>query len=133
MKNNLEFKGFAGSIEFSLNDNCFFGKIIGINDLVSYEAQTVSELREAFEEAVNDYLQIKKTVKTQLEEIIFYISWAKISKTYFGKSRSWLYHKLDGVDGNGKASEFTEEEKETLQNALFDISDRIRKIAEKLV
>lgn len=133
MKNNLEYKGYIGTVDYSTDDNCFFGKIIGINDLVSYEAQTVSELREAFEQAVNDYLQMKKTVKTQLEEIIFYISWAYISKTYFGKSRSWLYHKLDGVDGNGKPLDFTEKEKEQLRNALFDISDKIRKTAEKLV
>ena len=52
----LEYKGYLGTVEFSAEDNCLFGKIIGINDLISYEAQEVSELKEVFEEAVNDYL-----------------------------------------------------------------------------
>lgn len=64
----LEYKGYLGTVEFSAEDNCLFGKIIGINDLISYEAQEVSELKEAFEEAVNDYLDIckelgKETIK----------------------------------------------------------------------
>ena len=75
----------------------------------------------------------KITAKVQLDEIIFDLSWADISKTYFGKSSSWMYNKLNGKDGNGGFGEFTAEEKETLQNALFDISDRIRKTAEKLI
>jgi hypothetical protein len=54
---------------------------------------------------------MKKTVKTRLEEIIFDLSWAEILTKYFEKSRSWLYHKLDGVDGNGKPLDFTEKEK----------------------
>ena len=52
----LEYKGYLGTVEFSAEDNCLFGKVIGINDLISYEAQEVSELKEVFEEAVNDYL-----------------------------------------------------------------------------
>ena len=40
------------------------------------------------------------TMKAELEDILLAISWADLSKTYFGKSNSWLYHKLDGVDGN---------------------------------
>lgn len=64
----LEYKGYLGTVEFSAEDNCLFGKIIGITDLISYEAQEVSELKEAFEEAVNDYLDTckelgKETIK----------------------------------------------------------------------
>ena len=56
------------------------------------------------------------------------ISWAKISNKYFGKSSSWIYHKLDGIDENG----FTYSEKLQLKNALFDFSERIRKAAEMI-
>ena len=31
---------------------------------------------------------------------------------YFNRSGSWLYHKLDGIDGNKKPTAFTEEERE---------------------
>jgi predicted HicB family RNase H-like nuclease len=60
MKNYLEYKGYVGTVDFSAEDNCLFGKIIGINDLVNYEAESVTELKEVFEEAVNDYLETCK-------------------------------------------------------------------------
>jgi Domain of unknown function (DUF5053) len=57
---------------------------------------------------------------------------AKISMKYFEKSRSWLYHKLDGIDGNGKPTDFSAEEKEQLRNALKDLSIRISTCADNL-
>ena len=51
------------------------------------------------------------TMKSTLKDILISISWADLSKRYFGKSNSWLYHKLDGIDGNKKPIEFTEEVK----------------------
>jgi len=75
----------------------------------------------------------KPTAKAQLDNIILDVSWADISKSYFGKSSSWIYNKLNGRDGNGGHGEFNEQETEVLRNALFELSDRIRKCAEKLV
>jgi hypothetical protein len=74
----------------------------------------------------------KTTVKQQLAEILLDISWTKIAQKYFKKSSSWIYHKLDGVDGNGNESDFTYSEKLQLKNALFDFSERIRRTAESL-
>jgi predicted HicB family RNase H-like nuclease len=45
------------TVHFSAEDEVFYGKIIGINDLVSFEGTTVKELKIAFEEAVEDYLE----------------------------------------------------------------------------
>ncbi len=56
MNNQLKYKGYIGSIETSLEDNCLFGKILFIKALVSYEGKTVAELDAAFHEAVDDYL-----------------------------------------------------------------------------
>lgn len=70
------------------------------------------------------------TMKAQLYDLLISISWADLSKRYFGKSGSWLYHKLDGIDGNGKPTEFNEEERFQLKGALIDLSNRIRKAAE---
>ena len=75
---------------------------------------------------------VKITARQQLDAIILDVSWADISKTYFGKSSSWIYNKLNGRDGNGGHGDFSQKEKEELRNALFDIADRIRKSAEKL-
>ena len=72
------------------------------------------------------------TVKQQLSDILLDVSWAKISRKYFGRSSSWMYHKLDGIDGNGNKSDFTYTEKLQLKNALLDFSERIRYAAENI-
>jgi len=55
--NTLKYKDFIGSVNFSEEDEVFFGKIEGINALVTFEAETVTELKKAFKEAVSDYLE----------------------------------------------------------------------------
>ena len=52
----LNYKGFIGSVAFSEEDNVFFGKIEGIDGLVNFEGSSVEELKEAFHEAVDDYV-----------------------------------------------------------------------------
>lgn len=56
--NVLKYKGFLGSIEFDLTANILHGKILYINDFVDYNAETVQELKSAFEAAVEDYLEL---------------------------------------------------------------------------
>ncbi len=65
MENYLKYKDYFGSVEFSAEDNTLFGKIIGINDLVSYEANSVDDLRTAFTEAVDDYLETCKELEKE--------------------------------------------------------------------
>ena len=62
MSNVLEYKGYTGSIEASIEDHCLFGKILFISDLVTYEAETVSDLEAEFIVAVDDYLLTCKEV-----------------------------------------------------------------------
>jgi predicted HicB family RNase H-like nuclease len=56
MKNALRYQDFIGSVHFSAEDDCFFGKIEGIDDLVTFEGRDVDELKRAFREAVEDYI-----------------------------------------------------------------------------
>ena len=72
------------------------------------------------------------TMKARMEDLLISISWSDLAKRYFGKSGSWLYHKLDGIDGNRRPTEFTDAEKEQLRGALVDLSDRIRRAAENI-
>lgn len=57
MSNKLFHEGFFGEVNFSAEDNVFHGKITGITDLVSFEGTTVEELKNAFKEAVEDYIE----------------------------------------------------------------------------
>ena len=63
MKNVLEHRGYTGTIEFSAADELFFGKINGIRDVVTFEADSVAKLRKAFKEAVEDYLETCKQIE----------------------------------------------------------------------
>ena len=56
MNNILEYKGYIGSIEFSEADELFYGKVMGIRSLISYEGTTAQELVNDFHGAVEDYL-----------------------------------------------------------------------------
>jgi len=56
----MEYKGYYACIEYCDEDNCFFGTITGIADVVTFEGNSKEELKEAFIEAVEDYLNICK-------------------------------------------------------------------------
>lgn len=62
-QNTLRHKGFIGSVHFSASDEVFFGKILGVNDLVTFEGNTVVSLKKSFHEAVEDYLELCKASK----------------------------------------------------------------------
>lgn len=83
-------------------------------------------------EIIAKHQQLDCDMRKKIEDIELSISIREIANNYFHKSASWLYHKLDGIDGNGGKGGFSAEEKETFKNALFDISSRIRKVAENV-
>ncbi len=58
MSNLLEYKDYMGTVEYSSSDNVLFGKVVGINGLVSYEGKSIEELQKDFEEAVDDYIEM---------------------------------------------------------------------------
>ena len=54
----LEYKGYKGSVEYSKEDNCLFGKVQGMSKaLILYEGQTLDELRKDFEEGIDSYIE----------------------------------------------------------------------------
>ena len=53
----MNYKGYAARIEYSDEDGLFVGHIAGIRDVVGFHGEAVHELRQAFEEAVDDYLE----------------------------------------------------------------------------
>lgn len=56
MNNTMEYKGYIGSVEFSEEDELFYGKVQGIRSLISYEGNSAAELIGDFHAAVDDYL-----------------------------------------------------------------------------
>ena len=56
MSNRLKYKGFEGTVEYSEDDDCLFGKILGINGLAMYFGDSLESLKKDFYEAVDFHL-----------------------------------------------------------------------------
>ena len=57
MSNLLSYKNFNGTVEYSKEDSCLFGKVIGIKSLLSYEGDSVGELEQGFQNVIDEYLE----------------------------------------------------------------------------
>ena len=68
MKDFIQYKEYIGSVHFNAEDEVFFGKIEGVEDLVSFEGNSVSDLKNAFIESVEDYINLCKTSGKQNEK-----------------------------------------------------------------
>ena len=51
----MEYKGYLSHVEFDDESNIFYGEVINIRDVVTFQGKSVEELRPAFEESVEDY------------------------------------------------------------------------------
>lgn len=87
-----------------------------IADFVSNQLQSIDDKLDVIEESA---------IKLQLQEVAEIVSLSYLAKKYFNKSRSWLYQRLNGNTVNGKPARFTQEELQTFNNALQDISKKI--------
>lgn len=56
----LSYKGYHGTVEYSLEDQILYGKVIDIQSLISYEGTTIAELTADFKGAIDDYLKLCK-------------------------------------------------------------------------
>lgn len=63
--NKMSYKGYHARVEFSDEDNLFVGRLAGVNDIITFEGESVTELKAAFEEAVDDYLETCKQLDKQ--------------------------------------------------------------------
>lgn len=62
MGKTMKYKGYYATIEYSNEDNIFYGVVQGINDMVSFEGESVFELEADFHDAVDDYLRVCKEI-----------------------------------------------------------------------
>ena len=63
MRDSLSYKGYVGSVHFHADDEVFYGKIVGVDDLVTFEGTTVADLATSFREAVEDYVALCRSVE----------------------------------------------------------------------
>lgn len=61
----IKYKHYIGSIEYSEEDKMYFGKIQGIDSVVGYGGETISELEEMFRESVDEFVEGYKENKLE--------------------------------------------------------------------
>lgn len=103
-----------------------------VNSKSNEEKQLISE---AFINGANDACVradklIDDLLRNKLDGIYESISWSYIARTYFNKSRAWLSQRINGLLIHGKEAQFTHDEKQTLLQALRDISGKIERTAQ---
>ena len=52
----MNYKGYTGKVEYDDEAGCFYGEIIGLQDVVTFKGTSVRELQESFKESIDDYL-----------------------------------------------------------------------------
>lgn len=53
----MEYKGYYGKVEFDEESDIFHGEVINISDVVTFEGTSVDELKQAFQDSIDDYLE----------------------------------------------------------------------------
>lgn len=119
------------------NERDSFGKYMDqhIAGKTPEEAQMLANiLLECIDEDIERTETLLREVRLRkvLEKVYDAISWSYIAQKYFGKSRSWLNQRLNNFLVNGKEVQFTPEELDQLQKALFDLSGDIKNTALEL-
>ena len=61
----MEYKGYVAKVEFDDEDDVFHGEVINLRDVITFQGQSVGELRQAFQESVKDYLAFVAAAKNE--------------------------------------------------------------------
>lgn len=118
---------------FILQGDDFENRLRELNQKYTNEADKsllAQTLLEEMEETKQEMYRIgdvldELTLKEQLRDITEIISMSYIAKHYFGKTRAWLYQRINGNPVRGKVYTLNSKEKDILNNALQDISKKI--------
>ena len=104
----MEYKGYTTKVEFDDEAEIFYGEVLGIKDVVTFQGKTAKEIKNAFKESVDDYLSFCKERgedpdKPFTGKFVVRISPELHRRIYLSAKRSnesinaWLNEKLDRV------------------------------------
>jgi predicted HicB family RNase H-like nuclease len=53
----MKYKGYFGEVTYDDNAKIFHGEVIGFKDIITFQGRSVNEVKEAFQDSINDYLE----------------------------------------------------------------------------
>jgi len=68
MNDIMKYKGFIGSVHFAAEDRIFYGKVEGVNDMITFEGSTVDELEKGFKYMVDEHITDCNKNNTPIEK-----------------------------------------------------------------
>jgi predicted HicB family RNase H-like nuclease len=111
----IEYKGYIGQVEFDDEASIFHGRVINTHDVITFHGKSVAELRKAFRESVDVYLDFcaergEEPDKPFSGQFVTRISpdlhrRASLAASLAGKSlNAWVAEKLlSAVEGENKS------------------------------
>ncbi len=64
----LEYKGYQGAVEFDYDAELFFGEVVDLRDVITFQGQTVEELDQSFRTSIDEYLQFCEEISRTPEK-----------------------------------------------------------------
>lgn len=112
------------------NDTRYKEKFLYIkeNYTTSEDAEAIADfMLSRFDSLNNKVEEFKKqlSIQEQFEQVKDIVSVSYIAKNYFGKSAAWLQQRIYGYKVRGKVYSLSNEDVNTFNHALQDISKRI--------
>lgn len=120
MDDILQYKGYYATVHFSVEDDVFYGKLLAIDDLVSFEGASVKDLKKNFHEAVDDYLETCKELGREPD---------KTYKGTFNIRISIDLHKQAAIYAASKNISLNDFVKKAIRYALMNKEDLTQKSA----
>lgn len=95
------------------------------------QKEFVEEYQRQASEAVAEAERLKAIVerKQKMQPVLDFVSASYIAQHYFGKTRQWLYQRINGNKVNGKTADFTPEEIKTLSKALDEMGEAMKHLS----
>jgi predicted HicB family RNase H-like nuclease len=66
--NAMKYKGYTARMEFDAEDNILVGKVLGVEDIIVFHAESVHEFQAAFHTAIDDYIAASEKLNQKPEK-----------------------------------------------------------------
>lgn len=70
----VEYKGYVGWFEFDEKANQFLGKVSNIDTLITFQGKSIKQIKQAFKDAVDEYLEWCQKHRKEPEKPSFRVS-----------------------------------------------------------
>lgn len=66
--NTMKYMGYTARMDYDAEDNILVGKVLGIEDIIVFHAESVREFQAAFQAAIDDYIVACEKLKQKPEK-----------------------------------------------------------------